>query len=213
MQASRALSLLEGIGDIIGKGGKLALKLSATLGIDAAGGLKKAGGVGKKIIEIAQKIQMWLDAADDEQGAIDKVLDKVEDIAQNWPSEGLVEGDEKASRAVRFINKKMPWLAKLIKSATAGSPIMNGIRQGLEGFIAAIGKLVGKDSTKQNPVDRATKFLTQSPEKKIPVGAAVFACKTLGGCKDLKEEKRTKEMEIYNALVKKYTKVDQHETK
>tara|TARA_R110002110_G_scaffold413769_1_gene641796 strand:- start:482 stop:1300 length:819 start_codon:yes stop_codon:yes gene_type:complete len=200
-----ALSLLEGIGDIIGKGGKLALKLSSALGIDVAGKIKSTGGFGKKIIDIAQLIQAWLDSADDEGGVIDKVLDKVEKISENWPTEGIAEGEEKPSNAYRAsvaLNRKWPWLGNLIKSATAGSPFMTGIRKGLEAFIAAIGKLVGQSSSSQDAVTRAKKFMSQSAQTTVPVGAAVQACKTLGGCKNLKEEKRLKNELRYRALLR-----------
>jgi hypothetical protein len=197
-----ALSLLEGIGDLIGKGGKLALKLSSTLGIDVAGQIKKTGGIGKKIIDIAQLIQTWLDSADDEGGVIDKVLDKVEKISENWPTEGLTEGEGKPSRAAMFINTKIPWLGNLIKSATAGSPFMTGIRKGLEAFITAIGKLVGKSSSEKEPVQRAKKFMSQSAQTTVPIGAAVQACKTLGGCKSLKEERALKNEMRYHALLR-----------
>lgn len=215
-----AMSLVAVIGDIIGKGGKLIMKVMGS-------NIKALSALPAAVIKKLRSIHKWFDEADDEGGKIDMILDKIEEIGTHWPEEGLNEGwedearkqaeeegesfmpSDKKSKAL-WLNKKVPWFGKVVKNLHAGSETMKGIRSGIEQFVNWLGNLVDVQSSEQEPIRKATAFMSQDPSKQVLVGAALKACKALGGCKKIEDtfdkQKEINEQRLYEALVQRWAK-------
>jgi len=218
-----AMSLVAVIGDIIGKGGKWIMKIMGA-------NIKALSSLPAAVIKKLRSIHKWFDEADDEGGKIDMILDKIEELGTHWPEEGLNEGWEDEARKqaeeegesfmpsgkrekALWINKKAPWFGKIVKSLHAGSETTKGIRSGIEQFVNWLGNLVDIQSSEQEPIRKATAFMSQNPSKQVPVGAALKACKTLGGCKKIEDafdkQKEINEQRLYEALVQKWAKQEE----
>lgn len=215
-----AMSLVAVLGDIIGKGGKWIMKIMGA-------NIKAFSSLPKVVIKKLRSIHKWFDEADDEGGKIDMILDKVEEVGAHWPDEGIQENWEDEARKqaedegesfmssdkknkALWINKNVPWFGKIVKSLRAGSETMKGIRHGIEQFVRWLGKVVDVKSSDQEPIKKAIAFMSQSPSKQVPIGAALQACKTLGGCKDVEDafdkQKEINEQRLFETLIKKWTK-------
>jgi len=218
-----AMSLVAVIGDIIGKGGKWIMKIMGA-------NIKALSSLPGAVIKKLRSIHKWFDEADDEGGKIDMILDKIEELGTHWPEEGLNEGWEDEARKqaeeegesfmpsgkrekALWINKKAPWFGKIVKSLHAGSETTKGIRSGIEQFVNWLGNLVDIQSSEQEPIRKATAFMSQNPSKQVPVGAALKACKALGGCKKIEDafdkQKEINEQRLYEALVQKWAKQEE----
>jgi len=215
-----AMSLVAVIGDIIGKGGKLIMKVMGS-------NIKALSALPAAVIKKLRSIHKWFNEADNEGGKIDMILDKIEEIGTHWPEEGLNEGwedearkqaeeegesfmpSDKKSKAL-WLNKKVPWFGKVIKNLHAGSETMEGIRSGIEKFVSWLGNLVDVTSTEQEPVRKAITFMSQDPSQQVPLGTALKACKTLGGCTDVEDafdkQKEINEQRLYEALIQRWAK-------
>jgi hypothetical protein len=215
-----AMSLVAVIGDIIGKGGKLIMKVMGS-------NIKALSALPAAVIKKLRSIHKWFDEADDEGGKIDMILDKIEEIGTHWPEEGLNEGwedearkqaeeegesfmpSDKKSKAL-WLNKKVPWFGKVVKNLHTGSETMEGIRSGIEKFVSWLGNIVDATSTEQGPVRKAIAFMSQDPAQQVPLGTALKACKVLGGCKKIEDQfdkqKEINEQRLYEALVQRWAK-------